>query len=462
MIAKKSFSELNKKTQIAMSTSPHCVYVTVNPDDESYDQIVERQEKFLKLSETIQNKLLSREVSKKIQKIGERYNLSLIQLASIARIIRSYYFREIETNKFANILSKEMKIDLSIAQEISRYVIEAIINIDLEASNLNSKVKLSFNQALERYPKINEQVLSGKMIKFSGRPYPVKGTVENWIKDYYNSVGAGNRDIMKRSRYLYNGENTKILDDEEKQKLAFLLKALEENSLVTIDPERNEIIFEIKKNIQRKTLSSLRKNNFLVNEKTPTSDNRIKPFEGIKREVNNGRQKKERKSFQYGGRESDVEKRNNLTELQDAVKKNGVSSAGVRSVKHHPIKPKITHIQGNGWNLKSDQFGKSAKDVAKKRSIVEKIFKKNSKKSKGDSNPFEAKNTINTADDFYPKKNINNRIKFSSPQQFPVEKNKSFRPENKYLPKFNETKVSGKRSIQSKNDFFGKISPIDD
>ncbi|HFC76678.1 MAG TPA: hypothetical protein ENJ27_00385 [Candidatus Moranbacteria bacterium] len=419
------FAELDKKTQIRLSTIPQCVFVTVNPDDETPKQVMERQDKFLKLSEKIQDKLLSEQVSKKIQQIGEGYNLSLLQMASIARLIRNYYFGDIKEINFANILASEMKIDLQRAEKIVRYVLDTIIKND-ELVDEISKIKLTLEQALEKYPKIKSQILTEKMINISGRPYPVKATISNWIKDYYSVVGAGNRDIMKRSNYLYNSKNTKFLSNEEKKKLATLIKSLDENSLVNINPEKEEIVFDARQNSQDNVI---KKDTFLDNKKISTNSNSNKSFGGIKKNISKGAIVNFRNDFQNREKVSRDLKKNNKETIPEMKK------------------PKITHIQGNDWNLKSDHFKKSKK---KKRGIIKKIFNKRIQNNKNLDSRFENK------------KKIDSRIHFSSSQQLPIEKGNKNKIDEEYLPKFD--KIGNKKNQKDgvKDNFFGKIGPIDE
>lgn len=422
-----------------MSTNPHCVYVTSNPDDETYEQVVKRQEKFLQLPEKIQDILLSKEVAKKIQRIGQQYHLSLFQMASIARLIRGYYFGEIKKNDFAKILVQEMKIDLQRVEEISKYIIASIIETDITTIKTNPKIKLSIQQALEKYPKIRKQLVSVQSMEIIGQQYPVKGTIGNWIKDYYNVVGAGNYDIMKRSGYLYNSKNTKALNVEEKQKLAFLLKALEKNSIVEVDVNKNEIIFKIKKNLSfRNRIGTDNEIDDLQSGQASNSQNNFEKPEkkGEKRQVEN--YFKQVENIQFKKTKNDLLEKNKTTET------------------------KVKHIQGNNWNLKSNQFQKNTEKSEKKRSVIKKIFKKHNKQSIGKGEFLERKKIVDKSNNLYSKKNTDSKIKFSSPQQFPVEKVRGFRPKNKYLPKFNETKISEKKNTQTEDDFFGKISPIDD
>ena len=377
------FSELDKKTQVRLSTIPQCVFVTVNPDDETPEQVMERQDKFLKLPEKIQDKLLSEQVSKKIQQIGRHYNLSLLQMAAIARLIRSYYFGEVKEKDFSDILMKEMNIDLQKAQQIARYVVDTIIKVDGLAST-STKIKLTLERALEKYPKIKDQVLAEKKIKILGRPYLVKATVDNWIKDYRSVVGADNNDVMKRSAYLYNGENTVGLNELERRRLAELLKALEEGSLLLIDEVSERIIFEADKN-GKENVDGV---NSFVNE--------IKPQRKVASGgVNYENADKAKRVKSFGEQHESVAAANG-----EFTKKNVVKNATNQS-----STPTIKHIQGNNWELTSHNFEKDTDENneisrKKKGGLIKKIFPSR-KKQKDD---------------------LKGAVSFSAAQQFPVEK----------------------------------------
>lgn len=335
------FSELDNEIKIKRCTVPQAVFVTKNPDDETDEQKIERQEKFLKLPENIKDKLVSHITSEKIQRIGKHYKLELLQMASIARMIRSYYFGEIKKEDFPNILVEEAGLDQKSASEISTYVIERIINTEtIDPSLKNEIVKMPLTQAMEKYPKVQEQLISDNLIKLKNKDYLVKGSVRNWIKDYYNVVGAGNKDIMKRSSYIYHGQNSKDLSENEKSKLSIILKALEDNSVVSVDKNKEEIIFDVK-------------------------DSKKENFSDIKKEQvqNSVYENKTQVSFGNDSENSRVQSRD-------------------QEVENRNPSPKINQIKGNRFNLKSDHFESSKED------------------------------------------NEDN-IKFSTPQQFPVEKEKS-------------------------------------
>jgi hypothetical protein len=111
-----------------------------------------------------------------------------------------------------------------------------------QARNL-AFVKMTIGQAMQKYPGIQEQLISEGSIRIGSQNDSVRGSVKNWIRDYHAVVGAGNKDIMKRSSYAYHGQNAKSLSDKEKQKLLFIMKSLEKNMPVTIDPNKEEIVF---------------------------------------------------------------------------------------------------------------------------------------------------------------------------------------------------------------------------
>jgi hypothetical protein len=103
--------------------------------------------------------------------------------------------------------------------------------------------KLTLSEALKKYPNLGEQPISGSPIKIKLFPDPVRPSVKNWIADYHAVLGAGAHGVMERGNYLYHSENAKRLTAGERQKLAIVLKSLDENLPLTIDPNRQEIIF---------------------------------------------------------------------------------------------------------------------------------------------------------------------------------------------------------------------------
>jgi len=183
-----------------------------------------------------------------------------------------------------------------------------------------ASIKMIITQAMEKYPRINDQLISNNLIKVGSLSNMVKGSVRNWIKDYYSVVGAGNKDVMKRSSYVYHSQNAKLLNDVEKGRLLALLKSLEENFPIFVDSAKEEIIFDPKK---------------------------------VK--VNNDKSNVRKPKIIFGD-----EAENNSHDNLSSNESNNVA--------------KINHIQGNRFNLRSDHFEDFKED--KKIGITEKLLGK--------------------------------------------------------------------------------------
>lgn len=396
---KKRFLDLKQDVQIRRCTSPQAVFVTQNPDEETYEQVVDRQENFLKLPENIKDKLVSTETAQKIKIIGDHYKLELLQMAPIARVVRSYYFGEIQLVDFDRIIEKESKISREDAQEISKYIIDRIINRGLEKVVAIKTEKMTITKAIDTYPEIRNQKLTSYSIEVNG--LMKASTIGAWIDDYYNVVGAGNRDIMKRSSYLYHSKNVKNLNVSDRQKLSTVLKSLDEGLLVRVNPENREIIFDLPK-----------RENMVKSNNDNNKRGEVIDFKN-KIDLSSGGLIKNKLNGVSGGSISnqiEPENKNNKREfLNNATN--------------------INHVHGSALDLKSDNF------TNKEKSINKKGFSFFS----GD------------------KKNINseNKINFSSPQQLPVEKDKK----EAMKPLFE--RKNQENTISDKDNFFGKIGPIE-
>lgn len=362
------FLELNRNFQERMCTVPQAVFTTLNPDDETNEQIISRQDRFLELSEAIKDKLISAETSDKIKAIGKHYNLELLQLAPIARVIRSYYFGEVKLENFANIIEKESRVSREDSENIARYVIERIIQTDVKNTPVSKIEKMNISKAMETYPEIKNQKLTSYSIEKDGQL--VAPTIGEWIRDYHSAVGAGNRDIMKRSSYLYHSKNVKNLNVTDRQKLSAILKSLDAGLIIKVDTDKKEVIFDLSP-VENKGRFTMPSTNVARNTEDAIS--------------------------QY------------KTEKTQIIRNNS------------PVT--INHVQGNNLDLRSSYF----KNENEKKSGLGFLM---SNKKRAD---FDNKKEVIIGEE--------EGLKFSSPQQLPVEKESNKSTNN--------------------NDFFSKIRPIE-
>ena len=160
-------------------------------------------------------------------------------------------------NNLENLVADNLKINQSAASQLVQLVNQRIL---LKAKELSEKpfvsertaasrtsgaetVKITLSQALQKYPALGEKLITANPIKLKIFPSPVRPSIKNWIADYHQVVGAGSHGSMERANYLYHSENTKNLNPSDRQKLAAVLKSIDENEPVTIDTENLQIIF---------------------------------------------------------------------------------------------------------------------------------------------------------------------------------------------------------------------------
>jgi hypothetical protein len=104
-------------------------------------------------------------------------------------------------------------------------------------------VKINLKDALKNYPEIGEQLLSSARINSATANVPLRPSIKNWIQDYQYTVGYDSHDAVERGNYLFQSANTRSLNPDERRKLAFILKAIDENLSVSINKLQHQVIF---------------------------------------------------------------------------------------------------------------------------------------------------------------------------------------------------------------------------
>jgi len=121
---------------------------------------------------------------------------------------------------------------------------EVVENVGKKNEIGAQKENLNIEEAVQKYSQLNEQLLSNAFIKLRKFSEPVRPSIKNWISDYHEQMGPGKHGTFDRGNYLFHSENTKALSSVERQKVSTILKSLDENTLLTIDPEKQEVVFD--------------------------------------------------------------------------------------------------------------------------------------------------------------------------------------------------------------------------
>jgi hypothetical protein len=244
MSSRIKFSQLSDEKKMRLCTIPQHVFVTQNPDDETREQVILRQDRFIELPQEIKSKLSSPDTGKKIQEIGRSFYLELLQTASIARSVRNFYFGDVRTENFFEIYEKEMKVSSEVAKKIAQAVVQKIIQDDTIEKEYQAQFEeIVLKDALKKYEELGEQLVTSSHIKLKNFPEPVRPSIKNWLSDYNFNLGFESHDAMGRGTYLFQNENAKVLSGPDRQKLAHLFKAYDENIPVKVNITAKQIVF---------------------------------------------------------------------------------------------------------------------------------------------------------------------------------------------------------------------------
>jgi hypothetical protein len=238
---------MNEQKKYLNQTIPQHVSVTFDPGKETKEQIIARQDRFIKLPTIIKDKLGDFKTGEKIKGIGNYFKLNEMQAGSIARAIRNYYFGDIKLEDFPRIFISEMKVDEATAQKISQMAIQQIVRDDsFEKAYIAQIEKAPFNEALRKYSAFGEQLVTTERIKISSFPEPVRPSVKNWIADYtaMPDYDRNNPDSMKRQNYIFRSPNAKNLTANNKERLSFVLRSFDENGEVAFNKDTKVLFFE--------------------------------------------------------------------------------------------------------------------------------------------------------------------------------------------------------------------------
>jgi hypothetical protein len=99
--------------------------------------------------------------------------------------------------------------------------------------------------ALKKYSEIAEQIITSQPILTASSPDPVRPSIKNWISDYTFNLGYEMHSSIARGNYMFQGENTKKLNTEDREKLSYILKAFDEKTPITVNASTKQIVFPV-------------------------------------------------------------------------------------------------------------------------------------------------------------------------------------------------------------------------
>ena len=211
------------------------------------EEVMQRWDFFNALSEEEKDRMLAQSVPSVLKDIAERCSLSDEDAACLTRLVRDLFFKVVSEDKIEIELQNRIpKLVDAQLRDVAKLIMRNILTTDVEQIRkaANNAVNLSVASALVQFPNVAEQVISSMPLKLRISPNPVKPSVKNWIADYREQMGMGKHGTFDRGNFLFHGENSKRLTSVERQKLSAILKSLDDETPLSINPDKQEIIFE--------------------------------------------------------------------------------------------------------------------------------------------------------------------------------------------------------------------------
>ena len=164
-----------------------------------------------------------------------------------------------QTSEVASLGKTEQSILRQILSVYDQYIVHEVLdefdiailskNPDQTASlssggpGQKETVYLPLLQALPKYKNLGNQLITRERIKVKSQAEPVRPSLFYWLKYYRDELGIGQHSSVERGDFLFRSENGKKLSGEERERISLILKSVEENLPLSIDPKNQEIIF---------------------------------------------------------------------------------------------------------------------------------------------------------------------------------------------------------------------------
>lgn len=197
------------------------------------------------LPDTVKGILTSPEIVEKIKLLQQQLQLSDEVISGVSWVVREIFFGNIPVEKIASNLQK-IGVGKDKVQSVILFFQKEIVTIKPSKKSPKEEIKTEqavILDALAKYPRLNEQVITAARIKVRGEKEAVRGSVRNWLRAYRDAVGVRQHSAMERGQFIFQSENAKNLSQEEREKVSLILKSLDENAPLAIDPPRQEIVF---------------------------------------------------------------------------------------------------------------------------------------------------------------------------------------------------------------------------
>jgi hypothetical protein len=212
----------------------------------SADESVLMWKELGRLPEETQQLLVSDAVAEKMMQVQRMFRVDHENMLRISVLVRYYYFQKISLQEF------QRRMEASFGRVVERFgpmlafLVQEVLTLrpkPKDAEEGSRLVESPLLDALAKYPRLNDQAVTGSRIRVKSEKEPVRPSVRNWLRAYRDVLGVRRHTAVERGRFLFQSENAKRLAAEERERLAALLGALDDGTPLAVDPARQEIVF---------------------------------------------------------------------------------------------------------------------------------------------------------------------------------------------------------------------------
>lgn len=191
--------------------------------------------------------------------LANKFNLNQNQRDEISQVIWKITIEK-KWDSVTELLSEKLNLNSTISEQIAQLLRDKILFKAKELSEVefvpknkvvvgiekeSIKIEVSLLQAIQQFSNLGEQLVTLNPIKLKIFPTSVRPSIKNWIEDYRQTMGIQKHGMMERGNYLFHSDNGKFLTSGERKKLAEILRSLDEDVTLKIDPERQEVVFDM-------------------------------------------------------------------------------------------------------------------------------------------------------------------------------------------------------------------------
>ena len=205
------------------------------------------------VSDEVYQLLISSLLANALQRLQQKLHITDVQTSQIAAVLKLFYLKKIPLENIELLLKTDVGLPQDTVSAAMNFIQTEVLPLkapetipteDAVASVPQFQgVALPLLDALAQYSRINDQLITSERIRIRSEKDLVRGSVRNWLRAYRDVVGARKHTAVERGQFLFQADNTKKLSSQDREKLAVILKSLDENEVLQINPDKQEILF---------------------------------------------------------------------------------------------------------------------------------------------------------------------------------------------------------------------------